>query len=44
MLRATKNLFDEEYNATVGVDYGAKTFQMHGKELKLEIWDAAGQM
>ena len=36
--------FNEEYEITVGVEFGAKTVDLEGGErVKLQIWDTAGQ-
>nr|VVW89129.1 unnamed protein product [Nymphaea colorata] len=35
--------FKESYVATIGVDFKARTLEMDGKKVKLQIWDTAGQ-
>ena len=35
--------FTEEYDITVGVEFGAKTVNVKGQKAKLQIWDTAGQ-
>ena len=35
--------FKEDHNVTIGVEYGAKTVSAAGKQIKLQIWDTAGQ-
>jgi len=35
--------FKEDHNVTIGVEYGAKTVNAGGKQIKLQIWDTAGQ-
>lgn len=35
--------FKEDHNVTIGVEYGAKTVTASGKQIKLQIWDTAGQ-
>lgn len=35
--------FKEDHNVTIGVEYGAKTVTAGGKQIKLQIWDTAGQ-
>ena len=38
------NKFFEEYEITVGVEFGAKTIQLSNQDkIKLQIWDTAGQ-
>lgn len=38
------NRFSEEYEITVGVEFGAKTIEIEdGNKVKLQIWDTAGQ-
>ena len=38
------NAFSEEYEITVGVEFGAKTIEVEGGDkVKLQIWDTAGQ-
>ena len=35
--------FNEEYEASIGVDFFSKTLNYKGKQIKLQIWDSAGQ-
>jgi small GTP-binding protein len=35
--------FKESYEASVGVDFFSKTLKFKNKNLKLQIWDSAGQ-
>lgn len=35
--------FRENYVATIGVDFKAKTLIVDEKKVKLQIWDTAGQ-
>ena len=35
--------FRDYYVATIGVDFKAKTLDVEGKKIKLQIWDTAGQ-
>lgn len=37
--RFTRNEFNFNYNATVGVDFGWRTLTIGGKVLKAQIWD-----
>ena len=41
--KATKNIFEESYNATVGFEFFTFNIRMNGKVLKLQIWDTCGQ-
>ena len=41
--KATKNIFEESYNATVGFEFFSFNVRMNGKVLKLQIWDTCGQ-
>ena len=38
-----KNEFHEDSKATVGVEFGAKTFKIEGHSIRAQIWDTAGQ-
>ena len=42
-MRLTENEFREEYEVTVGVEFGAFLMQIEDKIIKLQIWDTAGQ-
>lgn len=42
-MRLTENEFREEYEVTVGVEFGAFLLQIDDKIIKLQIWDTAGQ-
>ena len=35
--------FTDDYDITVGVEFGAKTIDLRDKKVKLQIWDTAGQ-
>ncbi len=38
-----KNEFSEDYEITVGVEFGAKTIEIdNGERVKLQIWDTVG--
>jgi Ras-related protein Rab-11A len=41
--KATKNIFEESYNATVGFEFFSFNIKMFGKIIKLQIWDTCGQ-
>ena len=43
MSRYLKNQFLENSKATVGVEFGAKLFNINGHKIKAQIWDTAGQ-
>ena len=43
MTKYLKNEFHEDSKATVGVEFGSKTFSIEGHALKAQIWDTAGQ-
>lgn len=35
--------FNDEYEPSIGVDFFSKTLKFKGKQIKLQIWDSAGQ-
>lgn len=37
--RFTTNTFKNQHEATIGVEFGAKTITVRDKEVKLQIWD-----
>ena len=41
--KATKNIFEETYNATVGFEFFSFNIKINDKILKLQIWDTCGQ-
>ena len=41
--KATKNVFEESYNATVGFEFFSFNIKMNEKIIKLQIWDTCGQ-
>jgi Ras-related protein Rab-8A len=43
MTRYVSNTFSPHFVTTVGVDFRAKTVQLDGKIIKVQIWDTAGQ-
>lgn len=42
-MRATKNLFDEQYNATVGFEFFTFNIRINDMVIKLQVWDTCGQ-
>ena len=42
-MRLTENDFKEDYEVTVGVEFGSFLVQIEDKIIKLQIWDTAGQ-
>lgn len=43
LVRFVEDDFKGHYQATIGLDFKIKTFSMDGKNIKLQIWDTAGQ-
>ena len=43
ILRYTNKEFNENQNTTRGANYCPKTLNINGKDLRLDIWDTAGQ-
>lgn len=41
--RVTSGEFDPSIKPTIGACYASKTFDVEGKQVKLQIWDTAGQ-
>lgn len=41
--RANRNEFNLESKSTIGVEFGAMSFQVEGKTVKAHFWDTAGQ-
>ena len=39
----TKNVFPEDYKATVVSEFGFKIFEHEGKLYRIQLWDLAGQ-
>jgi len=35
--------FESSYNATIGIDFLAKTMYLEDRTVRLQIWDSAGQ-
>ena len=42
-MRLTENEFKDNYEITIGVEFGAFLLQIEDKIIKLQIWDTAGQ-
>lgn len=42
-MRATKNLFDTNYNATVGFEFFTFNVKINNQVIKLQVWDTCGQ-
>jgi small GTP-binding protein len=43
LLRYTRNSFDADSKATVGVEFATKSIEFDTKLIKAQIWDTAGQ-
>ncbi|VVU95520.1 Ras family [seawater metagenome] len=41
--RFTNDTYNEDNPITIGVDFGAQTIEIDKKNIKLQIWDTAGQ-
>ena len=41
--RWTKNIFDENYKATIVSEFGFKILEHHGKIYRIQLWDLAGK-
>jgi len=41
--RLMDNPFNDEYEPSIGVDFMSKNIKYHGQNIKLQIWDTAGQ-
>ena len=42
-LRATKNVYKEQYLATIGFEYFTFMVKINGKIIKMQVWDTCGQ-
>jgi small GTP-binding protein len=42
-LRATKNIFESEYSATIGFEFFSIFAKVNDQILKLQVWDTCGQ-
>lgn len=43
MHRFTEDVFSEQINSTIGIDFKIRTIEINDKKIKLQIWDTAGQ-
>jgi Ras-related protein Rab-2A len=43
LLQFTDRRFRPDHDLTIGVEFGARLVQIDGKQVKLQIWDTAGQ-
>ena len=43
LLRFVEDTFNPNLENTIGVEFGAKQVEVGGKQIKLQIWDTAGQ-
>ena len=43
LLRYAHEKFNEDYQATIGVEFGAKNVEINNKTFRIQIWDTAGQ-
>jgi len=43
LLKFAHNKFLDEYQATIGVEFGAKNIDINNKIFRIQIWDTAGQ-
>ena len=39
----TKNIFQDEYKATIVSEFGFKVFEQEGKLYRIQLWDLAGE-
>ena len=42
LLRYTNNSYNEIFVITIGAEFGAKTINIDGQEIRIQIWDTAG--
>ena len=42
-IQAARHTFDDNYLATVGVEFFTINIKLNGKVIKLQIWDTCGQ-
>lgn len=43
LLQFTDKRFQPVHDLTIGVEFGARMINIDGKQIKLQIWDTAGQ-
>lgn len=43
LLQFTDKRFEASHDLTIGVEFGARMITVHDKQVKLQIWDTAGQ-
>ena len=43
LMKFAHNKFTEEYQTTIGVEFGAKNIQLNNQIYRIQIWDTAGQ-
>jgi len=43
LLQFTDHTFYSEHDLTIGVEFGTRVLELEGKQIKLQIWDPAGQ-
>lgn len=43
VLKYANNKFTDDYQATIGVEFGAKNIEINKKTIRIQIWDTAGQ-
>ena len=43
LLRYAHDRFNDEYQATIGVEFGAKNIELNDQIYRIQIWDTAGQ-
>lgn len=43
VLRFIEGVFKKDQENTIGVEFGTKEVEIEGKNVKLQIWDTAGQ-
>ncbi|KAK2952150.1 putative GTP-binding protein yptV4 [Blattamonas nauphoetae] len=43
LLQFLEKKFNPVHDMTIGVEFGTRTIQVNGKDVKLHIWDTAGQ-